>query len=143
VVHSPLTATAPAGTVNVRVVAQALDMVYNGTASSNGGLQSAFFNDFKLYTTPAPRQNLLTNGDLNAGVPDALDYWNQQEGADPPGGSFTEQDQILRTPVASFAQNPNSVGSRGVWLSAFFGAANFGTHPSWPATPVTGTISQD
>jgi hypothetical protein len=141
VVTNPITATAPAGTVNVRVVAQATDMVYNGTASSMGASQSAFFNDFNLYTSANAGQNLLTNGDLNAGVPDALDFWNQQEGPDPPGADFDAQDQILRTPIASFS-NHTPGGSRGVWLSAFFGDAG-PSHADWSSTPVTGTISQD
>jgi hypothetical protein len=78
---------------------------------------------------------------LNAGVPDALDFWNQQEGPDPPGAAFGVQDQILRTPIAGFS-NHTPGGSRGVWLSAFFGQAG-PSHTDWSTTPVTGTISQD
>jgi len=51
------------------------------------------------------------------------------------------QDQILRTPIASFS-NHTLGGSRGVWLSAFFGQAG-PSHLDWSSTPVTGTISQD
>lgn len=133
-VHTPLTAEAPAGTVNVRVTAEALNMAYNGTATSNGADQSAFFNDFSLTTQSDPSTPLLINGNLDQGPPDALDFWNQVEN---PATAF----EILRTPIAGFS-NHTPGGSRGVWLSAFFGE-----HPGFTAVnpdmiPVDGTISQ-
>jgi hypothetical protein len=129
IVHSPLVAQAPAGTANVRVVAEALNMAWNGAAGTNGAAQSAFFNDFSLKNATNPGTDLLTNGDLNQGPPDALDFWNQVE-------TPATQVEILRTPIEPFS-NHTPGGSRGVWLSAFFGA-----HPDFEDTPVDGTISQ-
>jgi len=127
VVHAPLVAQAPAGTVNARVTAEALNMAWNGTTGSAGAAQSAFFNDFSLKTATNPGADILTNGDLNLGPPDALDFWNQVE-------SPVTRTEILRT--AGFA-NHTPAGSLGVWLSAFFGA-----HASYEAAPVDGAISQ-
>jgi hypothetical protein len=129
VIHTPLVAQAPAGTVNVRVVAEALDMAWNGITETNGAMQSAFFNDFLLENTANPGTDLLTNGNLNQGPPDALDFWNQVEVPE-------TRDEILRTPIQAFS-NHTPDGTRGVWLSAFFGA-----HPTYEMTPVDGTISQ-
>lgn len=131
VVHSPLTAQAPPGTFNVRVVAEALDMVWNGSSTQDtpGLLQSAFFNDFKLTTATEPQTDLLVNGNLNQGPPDALDFWNQVEVP-------ATQLEILRTPIAPFS-NHTPGGTRGVWLSAFFGE-----HPNFEPDPVDGIISQ-
>lgn len=129
IVHSPLVAQAPAGTVNVRVVAEALNMAWNGSTGTNGAAQSAFFNDFSLKSGSNPGTDLLTNGNLNLGPPDALDFWNQVE-------TPASRNEILRTPIASFS-NHTPGGTRGVWLSAFFGA-----HPTFEPTPVDGVISQ-
>jgi hypothetical protein len=129
VVHSPLTGVAPAGTTNVRVTAEALNMVWNGNAASMGASQSAFFNDFSLKAGGTGDTDLLINGNLNLGPPDALDFWNQQEVP-------ATQLEILRTPIAPFS-NHTPGGTRGVWLSAFFG-----NHPSYEPTPVDGIISQ-
>lgn len=128
-VHDPLLGVAPAGTAKVRVSGEALNMVWNGSAATEGLLQSAFFNDFSLKTQADPGTELLTNGDLNLGPPDALDFWNQVE-------TPSTRDQILRTPIESFS-NHTPGGSRGVWLSAFFG-----NHSSYESTPVDGIISQ-
>ncbi len=128
VVHTPVEAVAPTGTVNVRVSAESLNMAWNGSEATMGAAQSAFYNDFSLKVKDTPDE-LLTNGDLNLGPPDALDFWNQVENP-------ATQVEILRTPIASFS-NHTPGGSRGVWLSAFFGA-----HPSFEATPVDGMISQ-
>ena len=129
IVHSPLVAQAPAGTVNVRVVAEALNMAWNGSIGTGGAAQSAFFNDFLLSSGSNPGTDLLTNGDLNLGPPDALDFWNQVE-------TPATRNEILRTPIASFS-NHTPGGTRGVWLSAFFAA-----HPTFEPTPVDGVISQ-
>jgi hypothetical protein len=129
VVHSPVVAQAPAGTANVRVVAEALNMAWNGNAANMGALQSAFYNDFSLTTAANPSNQLLTNGDLNQGAPDALDFWNQVENP-------VARTEILRTPIAAFS-NHTPGGSRGVWLSAFFGA-----HSGFDPIPVDGIISQ-
>lgn len=129
IVHSPLVAQAPAGTANVRVVAEALNMAWNGSTGTNGAAQSAFFNDFSLKGGSNPGTDLLTNGNLNLGAPDALDFWNQVE-------TPATRTEILRTPIAGFS-NHTPGGTRGVWLSAFFGA-----HPTFEPTPVDGIISQ-
>jgi hypothetical protein len=129
VIHTPLTAQAPPGTFNVRVTAEALDMAWNGTATSEGNLQSAFFNDFSLTTAADPGTDLLTNGNLDQGPPDALDFWNQVEVP-------ATRDEILRTPIQPFS-NHTPGGTRGVWLSAFFGE-----HSLFEPDPVDGIISQ-
>ena len=129
VVHTPLEAVAPAGTVNVRVTADALNMAWNGSEATMGAAQSAFYNDFSLTTQATPGTELLTNGDLNLGPPDALDFWNQVEVPE-------TRDQILRTPIAAFS-NHTPDGTRGVWLSAFFGE-----HSGFEPDPVDGIISQ-
>jgi len=130
--HTPLTETAPAGTTKVRVVAEALNMAWNGTTTTNGAAQSAFFNDFSL-NAGASTTDLLNNGNLNEPLPDALDFWNQEEGP-----VFTNSFEVLRT--ASFA-NHTTGGALGVWLSAFLGASS-NLDPVWSSDPVTGTISQ-
>jgi hypothetical protein len=138
--HTPLSAQAPAGTASVRVVAEALNMQWNGSNSQEtpGNNQSAFFNNFSLTRASAPTTDLLTNGNLNAGVPDALDFWNQIETPT----DFTPFDQILRTPVASFS-NHTPGGTRGVWLSAFFGYADPAGNGVWSLDEgVDGIISQ-
>ena len=129
VVHTPLVAVAPAGTANVRVVAEALDMVWNGatTQETPGNDQSAFFNDFSLTRSGAPGTPLLQNGDLNLGTPSALDFWNRVETACCNG-------EVQRT--AGFA-NHTPGGTLGVWLSAFFGS-----HSGFQPNPVDGSISQ-
>lgn len=137
-VHTPLVGVAPAGTVDVRVSAEALNMAWNGTAGpAPGGTlglkQSAFFDDFSLMTPATPGIDLLDNGNLNQGLPDALDFWNQQEGP-----AFTNSFEVLRT--AGFA-NHTTGGSLGVWLSAFLGASS-NIDPNWSSVPVDGTISQ-
>jgi hypothetical protein len=125
-------ALSPAGTTSVRVVAEALDMVWNGSSAqvdpeAPGNDQSAFFNDFTLTRASAPSTQLLENGDLNFASPTALDFWNQQE-------TPATRTEILRT--ASFANHTPS-GTLGVWYSAFFGA-----HPNFEPNPVSGSISQ-
>jgi hypothetical protein len=132
VVHTPLTAVAPAGTANVRVVAEALNMVWNGstTQTTPGDFQSAFFNDFTLTRSGAPGNELLQNVNLNLGIPSALDFWNQQE-------TPATRTEILRTAVfADHTTAPTNTGL-GVWYSAFFGA-----HPNFEPNPVSGSISQ-
>ncbi len=131
IVHTPLTAVAPAGTTNVRVVAEALNMAWNGNSATMGGAQSAFFNDFTLTDATNPGMDRLTNGNLDIGIPDALDFWNVVTNPDP-----SVNPEILRTPIAPWANNTPG-GTRGVWLSAFFGA-----HPNFEPDPVDGIISQ-
>jgi hypothetical protein len=113
----------------VRVVAEALNMVWNGSSlqETPGTLQSAFFNDFTLTRSGAPGTELLENANLNLGTPSALDFWNQSE-------TPASRTEILRT--ASFA-NHTPGGTLGVWYSAFFGS-----HPLFEPTPVSGQISQ-
>lgn len=131
IVHTPLVAQAPGGTTNVRVIAEALDMAWNGNSENMGLNQSAFFNDFSLENTASPGTDLLTNGNLDLGSPDALDFWNQLENPETVTG-------ILRAGTGqAFSNHPATGGSRGVWLSAFFGA-----HPNFQPDPVDGSISQ-
>jgi hypothetical protein len=153
--HTPLVAVAPANTVNVRVVAEALNMAWNGstTQETPGDFQSAFFNDFSLIRSGAAG-DLLDNGNLNEGTPDALDFWNRV--VNPSSGCCgivtptTPFGQILRT--AGFADNAAVPGGTlGVWLSPFFGGwTNADGTPRTnnegvqigSATPVDGSISQ-
>ncbi|QEG35447.1 PEP-CTERM sorting domain-containing protein [Bythopirellula goksoeyrii] len=132
VVHTPLVAVAPAGTTNVRVVAEALDMAWNGNSTTMGDSQAAFFNDFSLNSATNPGTDLLENGNLDLEIPTALDFWNQVE--TPP-----EKVEILRAGNFGFS-NHTPGGTAGVWLSSFFGGnTNFAT----PNTdPVSGIISQ-
>ncbi len=133
VVHTPLVSQAPAGTTNVRVIAEALDMAWNGTTASGGLLQAAFFNDFSLQSGTNPGTDLLDNGDLNLEIPTALDFWNQVE--TPP-----EKNEILRAGPAFGFANHTTGGTAGVWLSSFFGGnTNF---PTPNTDPVDGVISQ-
>jgi hypothetical protein len=139
ITHTPLMATAPAGTTDVRVTAEALNMAWNGTAASNGEQQSAFFDDFTLTTTANPGTELLTNGGLNLDTPDALDFWNQIEGPQ----DFTPFDQILRAGPGQTFSNHTPGGTRGVWLSAFFGFADPDGPGVWSTDEgVDGIISQ-
>jgi hypothetical protein len=138
--HTPLSAEAPAGTASVRVVAEALNMQWNGSTSQEvpGNNQSAFFNNLSLTRASAPGTDLLTNGNLNAGVPDALDFWNQQESPQ----DFTPFNEILRANVTGFT-NHTPGGTRGVWLSAFFGYADPTGPGVWSVDEaVDGIISQ-
>jgi hypothetical protein len=153
-----LPGVAPAGTTSVRVVAEALDMVWNGSSSQvdpevPGNDQSAFFNDFSLRRSGAPGTELLANADLNLGTPNALDFWNRA--VNPTSGCCvitptTPFGEILRTP--SFADNAAVPGGTlGVWLSPFFGGW---TNPDGTTrtgaggvivgstTPVDGSIQQ-
>jgi hypothetical protein len=102
-------------------------MVYNDRADTVDNFQSAFFNDFSLTRSGDPGTLLLNNGDLNLGIPNALDFWNQAENP-------VTRDEILRT--AGFA-NHTPTGSLGVWYSSFFGA-----HAEYEPDPVDGSISQ-
>ncbi|TWU29321.1 hypothetical protein [Bythopirellula polymerisocia] len=132
VVHTPLVAQAPAGTSNVRVVAEALDMAWNGNSTTMGNLQAAFFNDFSLNSATNPGTDLLLNGNLNLEIPTALDFWNQVE--TPP-----EKIEILRAGNFSFS-NHTPGGTAGVWLSSFFGGNTNFANPN--TDPVDGVISQ-
>ncbi len=145
IVHSPVVGVAPANAFDVRVVAEALNMAWNGssTQTTPGEKQSAYFNDFSLTRSGAAGDLLMErNGNLNADIPDALDFWNQIETPN----DFTPFDQILRTPMANFSNHtplpPGSIG-RGVWLSAFFGFADPPGDGVWSTDEaVTGIISQ-
>ena len=130
--HTPISAVAPTGTANVRVTAEARDMAWNGAGTDPPGLlQSAFYNDLSLTAQSDPSTELLTNGGLDEDPPSALDFWDLQ--SDPP---MEENDEILRTPSAAWANNTPG-GTRGVWLSAFFGA-----NAIFDPDPVDGTMSQ-
>jgi len=116
-----LNGTAPAGTVNVRVTAEARDMVWNV-----GPNQSAFYDNFKLDAGSNPGTELLVNPDLEDEPSTGLEAWTVTN--DDTGNS--ENEEVIRT--ASFA-NRTPGGQRGVWMSSFFGE---------PATPVNGMVSQ-
>jgi hypothetical protein len=137
VVHSPLVAVAPAGAQDVRVVAEALNMVYNDRADTVDNFQSAFFNDFSLTRSGDPGTPLLQNGDLNLGTPSALDFWNRVETA-------CCNNSVQST--AGFA-NHTPGGTLGVWLSAFYGGWTETDGVTFVpggngANPVDGSISQ-
>lgn len=137
VIHSPLSAQAPAGTARVRISAEGKNMAFNIDPN-----QSAQLNDFTLTTATDPSTNLLENGDFNAPPPTALDFWDLS--IDPEGccgaSESNPNGQLLRTPQANFANHtplPSGTVGRGVWLSAFFGA-----HPNFNPDPVSATMVQ-
>ncbi len=121
-VEHTLTSTAPPGTANVRVTAEARDMVW-----SVGPDQSAFYDTFSLTAGSDPLTEILGNPDLEEAPPSALDFWDLTENPE-------TRDEILRT--ADFA-NHTPGGSLGVWLSAFFGQSSL-----FEPDPVDGTMSQ-
>lgn len=130
--HS-VTGTAPAGTANIRVSADGRDMVYNVDP-----LQAAFYDTFSLIDTADPNETeLLANAGLDEPFPSPLDFWDLLEVPDP---NECCNGEILRTPAAPYA-NHTPGGTRGVWLSAFFGGAS-GIVGTWPEDPVTGLMSQ-
>ncbi len=129
--HTPLTAQAPVGAVNVRLTAEAKDMAWNGNAITEGNIQSAFYDNFSLTAASASGTELLTNPSLDDDPPNALDFWTLS--TDPVGCCGN---QLLRTPIAGFANNTPG-GTRGVWISPFFGA-----HAIFEANPVDATMSQ-
>jgi len=108
--HTPVTGVAPAGTVNVRVSAKALDQVQNIDPG-----QSGFYDNFSLTAGSAPGTELLENADLNGGE-------------DPPSAEelLAEVYEFIETPdtvntiaVAGFANNPATEGATGVWVRPF------------------------
>ncbi len=120
--HTITSGAAPVGTVNIRVTAEARDMVFN-----TDPLQGAFFDNFSLTGASAPATELLINANVDDVPPSALDFWDLTENP-------ASRDEILRT--AGFA-NHTPGGTLGVWLSAFFGS-----HPIFEPLPVDGTMSQ-
>lgn len=140
VTTNPLVAVAPAGTANVRVVAEALNMAWNGasTQETPGNNQSAFFNDFVLTRAADAGTNLLQNGDLNLSIPNALDFWDRSISPEGCCGA-TEANpygQLLRTPQEPWA-NHTPGGNRGVWLSPFWGGST-----NFVSDPVDASMSQ-
>lgn len=150
VAHSPLVAVAPATATEVRVVAEAKDMVWNGSSSQAepGVLQSAFFNNFSLMRSGAPGMELLDNADLDLGTPSALDFWDRAINPTTGCCGITETipfGQLLRT--AGFANRAGNGGSLGVWISPFFGGWEDPANPGFPrmggsADPVDASMSQ-
>jgi hypothetical protein len=127
--HSITTDAAPSGTANIRVTAEARDMVFN-----TDPLQGAFYDSFSLTAASDPNNTqLLTNAGLDDPPASALDFWTLTEGPE-----FIGSDEILRT--ANFA-NHTPGGSLGVWLSAFFGGGS-NRVVNWPDDPVFGTMEQ-
>ncbi len=97
-----LTAVAPVGTTQARIVLKATDMVFNVDPS-----QTAFYDNFSFTEDSAPSTELLTNGDMNDFSQEVPDW------------------DIVETPVANdtvglegFANNTPG-GSHGIWLRAF------------------------
>ena len=117
--HS-LNGIAPVGTANVRVTAEARDMVFNG------GAQSAFYDNFSLTRASSPATQLLTNPDLELPPATGLDPWTVTQN-DPAGPN----DEIVR--LVGFANRPGNGGTSGIWLSSFFGE---------PGSEVDGLVSQ-
>ena len=100
---TPVTAVAPAGTVEVRVSALAEDMLFNIDPG-----QSAFYDNFSLTASSAPGTELLINGNLNEFDPDNL-----------LGFTFIEAPDGTNTlDTAGFANNTLD-GSTGVWVRSF------------------------
>jgi hypothetical protein len=114
-----LGATAPVGTTQVRVTAEARDMVFNTDPS-----QAAFYDTFSLTTASAPATELLLNANLDDPSTGGLDGWlvTINDPANPP------TDELFR--AQDFAAH---TGNRGIWISSFLGE---------PATPVSGNVSQ-
>jgi hypothetical protein len=116
-----LSAVAPVGTAFARVTASGRDMVWQV-----GPTQSAFFDSFSLTATGAPSTELLVNPGLETPPATGLENWTVS--MNDPGAP--DNMQVVR--AASFA-NHTTGGTRGVWLSAFFGE---------PGTEVDGAVSQ-
>jgi hypothetical protein len=100
--HTLTPTVAPAGTVNVRVTAEATDMKFNVDPG-----QSAFYDTFSLTDSGAPATERLTNGGLNLGPPQP-----------PVGWSLTESGGDTANPDVGFADNPPGPGL-GLWLRPF------------------------
>lgn len=120
-VEHTLNGVAPTGTANIRVTAEARDMVWNVGAN-----QSAFYDNFSLTGLSEPETEILVNPDLEDPPPTGLEQWTL-ESNDPEN---PDNDEVIRT--AGFA-NRTPGGQSGVWLSSFFGEAG---------TEVDGTVSQ-
>jgi hypothetical protein len=131
--NTPIVAQSPAGTARVRVTAESRDMAWNGAETDPPGLaQSAYYDNFSLTkASDPPNTELLTNAGLDEPPPSALDFWDLSTVPD-----ASENSEILRTPSATWANNTPG-GSRGVWLSAFFGAS-----ATFEPEPVSGFMSQ-
>ncbi|WP_146444563.1 hypothetical protein [Botrimarina colliarenosi] len=124
---APIVGVAPAGAASVRVRAQGLSMTRNNV---NTGQQSAFVDNFSLTTSDAPTMELLMNPNLNIlpPVPPTAEeilseYFDFVENPD------TSTD-IIRG--AGFANNPDTGGSNGIWISPYLPLAAGGS----------GTVSQ-
>jgi hypothetical protein len=100
--HTLTPAVAPAGTVSVRVTAEATDMKFNVDPG-----QSAFYDTFSLTDSGAPATERLTNGGLNLGPPQP-----------PPGWSLVESGGDTASPSEGFADRPPGPGL-GLWLRPF------------------------
>ncbi|QDV78965.1 hypothetical protein [Botrimarina mediterranea] len=119
---TPLVGVAPAGSASVRVRAQALNMVRN---NENTGQQSSFADNFSLTTSDAPTTELLANPNLNIlppVAPTAEEVLSQYF-------DFVETPEtstdIVR--VATFANNPATGGTNGIWISPFLTSAQGGS----------------
>ncbi len=121
-VEHDLSATAPAGTVSVRVTAAAEQMVWNG-----GAPESAFFDDFSLTTDSDPMTELLLNADLED-TPGPFDP--AYTIVEVPGGNIPNDPTVS---TRDFANRPDSGGQLGVWLRSFTGSTG---------QPADATVSQ-
>lgn len=126
--HEIITDPAPVGTAKIRVSADAKNMVYNLDP-----LQSAFYDSFSLTADSDPNmEEMLSNPGLDKPVPTALEFWDIFE---IPIGCCSGE--VLRSNTGQLFANHTDGGTRGVWLSAFFGS-----HPIFELVPVTGLMSQ-
>jgi len=125
--HEIITDPAPVGTAKIRVSADAKNMVFNIDP-----LQAAFYDSFSLTGAGDPNAQLLANAGLDEPVPSALEFWEIFE---IPTGCCSGE--VLRSNTGQLFANHTPGGTRGVWLSPFFGA-----HPIFETDPVTGLLSQ-
>lgn len=126
-----ITGNAPAGATQARVAAAAYDMVWNGTGT--GPAQSAFYDTFSFTSTNDPATELLLNPGLETAPPTGLENWTLVSN-DP---ANEQNDEVIRT--AGFANRPAGGGSRGAWLSSFFGEIS---PPGESGAPVDGMLFQ-
>lgn len=97
-----LTAIAPVGATQARILIKALDMVANVDPQ-----QTAFYDDFSFTDDSAPTTELLTNGNMND-FAEEIPVWNIEES---PMGTDTVD-------LVGFANNTLG-GNNGIWLRAF------------------------
>ena len=116
----------------MRVVAEALDMAWNGDSTNYGVKPGGFFNDFSLTSATNPGNDLLENGNLNLEIPTALDFGIKSK------LHLKKSRSYVLVILVFLITRPGEPA--GVWLSSFFGGDTDFATPN--TDPVDGIISQ-